>query len=255
MHQCTHTPVCSYVNSVDSTGEPLVPPSALPAAGSKAVYVTYCRAFSLPTLITLLRGYFAQHSTKLTETFVWLDFLALSPSAQAQSVLPDVVAAVHACKGMLVIVDEHGDLFTRAWCLFELFTAATRNPGDRWLQIIANSYTGSEAALVDAVFGANLATAVCGNAGDEAVLQEAAKRVRGPAGRVHVGTVVADAVWAAMAQHLPRLPPTGRPDIATVKVCLSSLACLLLPRLLGPRHVGDACCAHVCRHSGCRQSR
>jgi hypothetical protein len=155
--------------------------------------------------------------------FRWISPQQVLKTSHFLGELAKSAALVQATHRMIVVLDENAELFSRAWCLFELFTAAmsAQAPADRWLHILANAFCGTEVQLIDAVFSANLDTAKCSNEADMSELVEAVRLARGSAGQGHVGTFVADTVWRSLEEPLTRVTSPSRGDVSidNVKAC------------------------------------
>ena len=109
-----------------------MPPEALQPVGTKAIYVTYVRTHSILSLLAMVQ----QHAKAAAgagiddDVYIWLDFLALPQQLPTEEALEHVVAALDASVGSLIILDAAGEMFTRSWCNFEIYIAATKARAD-----------------------------------------------------------------------------------------------------------------------------
>jgi hypothetical protein len=200
---------CSYLGSASTSGQYIVPNSALqpPADTRKAVYVVYTRASSFPALLHSLQTYYGQHTTKDLNTYVWLDVLCLPqcPPQPTHLVLQHINPLLRSMS-VIVVLDESAELLCRAWCLYEIAIAAwaTRPSSRRWLHIVPNAFQGDELCLIDAIFSASFAEAKATGAEDVAALGASLQREMPPLEPAHVGSLVADTLWVGLSQQMLR---------------------------------------------------
>jgi hypothetical protein len=211
---------CSYINAVSASGQYIVPNSALQADQCKAVYVVYTRASSFPALLHSLQTYYAQHATMGLNTYIWLDVLCLPqcPPQNAHSTLLHLKPLIQATSSMIVVLDESADLVRRAWCLYEIAMAASvpRARSARWLHLVPNAFQGDELLLIDAIFSASFTAANCSEAGDFLALEASLRLQQPPLEPAHVGSLVAETMWAVLSGQILRAAAAAKSDTASL---------------------------------------
>lgn len=192
----------------------------------------------LHTLVAALQQYFQHHTRMGTDTYVWLDILAVDLTAPLD--ISQATAAIAAAAKVALIIDDNADVFSRAWCLFEVWWArhahGHRGPPSTWLHVLPTGYHNDTMALVEALFAASFTEASCTAATDHAALL-AWVHAAPPSGQAHlrgdshIAMAVVDTVWAVLLQHVQRAPHSTRGEAAVDTVCMLSVR---LPRRPGP---------------------
>lgn len=233
IHSHHSSGACSYVSAADLSGNPLIPRTALlPATARKphTVYVIYYHTMPLQPLVAALQQYFQHHTRMGTDTYVWLDILAVDLTAPLD--LSHATSAIAAASKVALIIDDNADVFSRAWCLFEVwwarYTHGHRGLPSTWLHVLPTGYQNDTMALVEALFAASFADAKCTAPADHAALL-ACVRAAPPAGRLsyrgdsHIAMTVVDTVWAVLLQHVQRAPHSTRGETAVDTMCMLSV--------------------------------
>jgi hypothetical protein len=220
---------CRYVDQCQASGEAFVPSSARTSTAQTYCYVIYLRASPLPLLINALKSCFARQYARKQPVYLWLDFLSADLNLAMPAAIATAGTFARGASQAIVVMDELGELFTRAWCIYEVFMFVTAG-GDRPLQVLVNNaFGGDEVQLVDALFATSLTFAKTSRPDDlpellaaMRVARQATAKQTGSGRVAHVATVVADALWRSLCAQLARVARPAKGELATietVKVC------------------------------------